>query len=132
MKTAVVILNWNGREFLEKFLPTVVEYSPTAEIVVGDNASTDDSVAFLKENFPQIKIIQNDKNYGFAGGYNRVLEQVDAEYLVLLNSDIEVTPHWIEAIVEMLEKNPKIGAVQPKLLSYYERNKFEYAGATLC
>ncbi|MDR2511547.1 MAG: glycosyltransferase family 2 protein [Bacteroidales bacterium] len=129
MKTAVVILNWNGRNFLEKFLPIVVEYSPTAEIIVGDNASTDTSIDFLSANFPQIKIIQNDKNYGFAGGYNRVLEQVDAEYLVLLNSDIEVTPHWIDPIVEMLEKNPKIGAVQPKLLSYYERNQFEYAGA---
>ncbi len=129
-KVAVVILNWNGRHYLEQFLPSVVAsaYS-NLEICVGDNASTDDSVQFLKKNYPQISLIQNDQNYGFAGGYNRVLAQVDAEYVVLLNSDVEVEKNWINPVIELLESNLQIAAAQPKLLSYRDKNSFEYAGA---
>ena len=129
-KTAVVILNWNGKTFLEKFLPSIVEYSINdAEVIVADNASTDDSVAFLKENYPQVRIIQNDDNYLFAKGYNVALSQVDADYFVLLNSDIEVTSNWIPPVIELMEKDDSIAICQPKLLSYYEKDSFEYAGA---
>jgi GT2 family glycosyltransferase len=129
-KVAVVILNWNGRHYLEQFLPSVVASSyPNLEICVGDNASTDDSVQFLKKHYPKIRLIQNDKNYGFAGGYNRVLAQVDAEYVVLLNSDVEVDKNWINPVIELLESNPQIAAAQPKLLSYRDKSIFEYAGA---
>ncbi|MDD3738364.1 MAG: glycosyltransferase family 2 protein [Lentimicrobiaceae bacterium] len=129
-KIAVVILNWNGLKFLQQFLPKVVEYSSdVADIYVADNASSDESVNWLKENFPQIKIIINDKNYGFAQGYNVALKQIDAKYFILLNSDVEVTPNWIMPVVEHLENNPKIAAAQPKLLSYNEPYLFEYAGA---
>jgi GT2 family glycosyltransferase len=103
-KVAVVILNWNGKKFLEDLLPTLVKYTPMdVDIVVGDNASTDDSVAFLKANYPRIMIIQNDKNYGFAEGYNRVLDKVEADYFVLLNSDIEVTDNWIAPVVDLMD-----------------------------
>lgn len=131
-KVAVVILNYNGRKFLEEFLPTVIEHtdSELAEIVVADNASTDDSVAFMQERFPDIRLIVNDFNGGFATGYNVALRQVEAEYYVLLNSDIEVTPHWIEPVVELMDADRNIVACQPKILSYYERGKFEYAGAS--
>ncbi len=129
-KVAVVILNWNGRHYLEQFLPSVVASAyPNLEICVGDNASTDDSVQFLKKNYPQIRLIQNDQNYGFAGGYNRVLAQVDAEYVVLLNSDVEVEKNWINPVIELLESNLQIAAAQPKLLNYRDKNSFEYAGA---
>ncbi|GHU85633.1 glycosyl transferase family 2 [Bacteroidia bacterium] len=130
MKIAVVILNWNGKSFLEKFLPDVIKYSePFAQVIIGDNASNDDSIAFINEQFPNIKIIQNSKNYGFAGGYNQVLKQIDADYYVLLNSDIEVTPNWIEPIIDMMENDKSIAAAQPKLLSYLNKKQFEYAGA---
>lgn len=131
-KVAVVILNYNGRKFLEEFLPTVIEHtdSELAEIVVADNASTDDSVAFMQERFPDIRLIVNDFNGGFATGYNVALRQIEAEYYVLLNSDIEVTPHWIEPVVELMDADRNIVACQPKILSYYERGKFEYAGAS--
>ncbi len=129
MKTAVVILNWNGRKFLEQFLPNVIENSPEAEVIVADNASTDDSVEFLKQNFPQLRIIINNSNGGFSKGYNDALAQIDAEYFVLLNSDIEVTPNWISPIIQMMDNDPQIAVCQPKILSYFERHKFEYAGA---
>ena len=130
MKIAVVILNWNGRKFLEKFLPNVIEHSADrAEVIVADNASTDDSVEFLKQNFPQIRLIQNAENGGFSKGYNDALKQVDADYFVLLNSDIEVTPNWIQPVIDLMERDPNIAVCQPKIRSYHEREKFEYAGA---
>ncbi len=128
-KIAIVILNWNGRKFLEQFLPSVVQFSSAeAQIVVADNASSDDSLDFLQKNYPQIQLIQNDKNYGFAEGYNRALRQVKADYYVLLNSDVEVTENWIRPVIDMMEKDEKIAVCQPKLLSYYQRDTFEYAG----
>ena len=132
MKVAVVILNYNGRKFLEQFLPNVIaNCAPTlVEIVVADNASTDDSVPFMRAHYPEIRLIENDSNGGFATGYNLALRQVEAQYYVLLNSDIEVTPHWIEPVIELMEKVPQIAACQPKILSYYHKNQFEYAGAS--
>jgi GT2 family glycosyltransferase len=127
---SIVILNWNGRKFLEKFLPSVVEHARGhAEVVVADNASSDDSMEFVRTEYPQIRTIYNRKNYGFAGGYNEALKQVEADYYILLNSDIEVTPGWIEPLVDMMESDKSIAACQPKLLSYHEPTKFEYAGA---
>src|SRR5437762_9950592 len=99
MKLAVVILNWNGREFLRKFLPSVILHSSGAEIIVADNASTDDSTNLLKNEFPSVKILENKKNFGFAGGYNEALKLVDADYYVLLNSDVEVTSNWIKTVI---------------------------------
>ncbi len=131
VKLAVVILNWNGRSFLERFLPTLLDTLPDyAEAVVCDNASTDDSVAFLQERFPQVRLLLNERNEGFARGYNLALKRVEAKYYCLLNSDIEVTPGWIEPVVEQMDANEKIAAVQPKLLSYNQRDEFEYAGAS--
>lgn len=130
MKTAVVILNWNGKKFLEQFLPSVIQYSKdVAEIIVADNASTDDSVSFMQSCFPEIKIIINESNSGFAKGYNDALKQIKAEYYILLNSDIEVTPHWIEPVLQLMDSDKNIAACQPKILSFYEKEKFEYAGA---
>ena len=131
-KVAVVILNYNGKKFLEEFLPNVIANTNAemAEIVVADNASTDDSVAFMRERFPDIRLIVNDFNGGFATGYNIALKQIEAEYFVLLNSDIEVTPQWIEPVVELMDSDPNIAACQPKILSYYDKEKFEYAGAS--
>lgn len=130
MHTAVVILNWNGKKYLEQFLPALIRYSSgDAEIIVADNASSDDSVSFLELNFPSVRIIRNDANEGFARGYNLALKQVEADYYILLNSDIEVTPDWIRPVIEMMEKDPSIAACQPKVRSYSERSKFEYAGA---
>lgn len=130
-KTAIVILNWNTRHHLETFLPFLVKYSSSDDvsIVVADNASTDDSVTFLKNIYPQIRLILMDKNYGFAEGYNRALKLVEAEYYIILNSDIEVTPNWIEPLIDLLEKNTEIAACMPKLRSYFDRDSFEYAGA---
>ncbi|NEU07119.1 glycosyltransferase family 2 protein [Flavihumibacter sp. R14] len=129
-KVAVVILNWNGKNYLEKFLPSVVASTyPNLELVLGDNASTDDSVEFVRKNYPSIRIIVTDKNFGFAGGYNHVLKQVDAEYFVLLNSDVEVTSGWIEPVISLMESDPQIAAAQPKILSYHDKSSFEYAGA---
>ena len=130
MQTAVVILNWNGRKHLEHYMPSVMGNTPAeVRIVVADNGSTDDSVEFLKEHYPSVKIIQLEKNYGFAEGYNRALKMVDAECYILLNSDVEVTKGWVEPLVEMIQSDESIAAVAPKLLSDVERNKFEYAGA---
>lgn len=130
-KVAVVILNYNGRKFLEQFLPNLIANCDPAisEVIVADNASTDDSVTFMREHFPSIRLIINGSNGGFATGYNLALRQVEAEYYVLLNSDIEVAPHWIEPVVELMDSDPKIAACQPKILSYYHREQFEYAGA---
>jgi len=130
LKVAVVILNWNGRDFLEKFLPNVLECTlGDAELIVADNASTDDSISFLEKNYPNIRIIQNAENGGFAKGYNDALKKVESEYYVLLNSDIETTPGWIKPIIKMMDLDEQIAACQPKLLSYNEKHKFEYAGA---
>lgn len=127
---AVVILNWNGRNFLERFLPSVIisEYENTI-LIVADNASTDDSVSFLQAHYPSIKIISNPVNEGFAKGYNNALKQVQADYYVLLNSDVEVTKNWIGPIISVMEKDKNIAACQPKILSFDNKNKFEYAGA---
>ncbi len=129
IKVAVVILNWNGKKFLEKFLPSVVQNSHGAEVIIADNASSDDSVDFLKKNYPNLRLIINDSNSGYAGGYNEALAQIDAEYYVLLNSDIEVTPNWVMPIIDEMDKDPKIGAARPKLLAFYQKDEYEYAGA---
>jgi GT2 family glycosyltransferase len=129
-KVAVVILNWNGKSFLEKFLPIVIKYSSNAQIIVADNQSSDDSVSFLKENFPNVRVIINPSNDGFSTGYNLALKQVDSEYYVLLNSDVEVTDNWIGPIISLLDSNKKIAACQPKILDYNHKSKFEYAGAS--
>ena len=130
-KIAIVILNWNGENFLKDFLPPLLQYTPWwAEIVVADNASTDNSVAFVKENFPQVKVIINEKNYGFAQGYNVALRQIDAEYYCLLNSDVEVSPNWLEPIIDFLDNRSEVAVCQPKLLSFHDKDTFEYAGAS--
>lgn len=129
MKIAVVILNWNGIKLLEQFLPSVIKYSSEAEIYVADNASTDDSVAFLKANFPTVKIVQNDGNFGFAQGYNEALQHIDAEIFALVNSDIEVTENWLQPILETFENEPKTAIIQPKTLDFKRKEYFEYAGA---
>jgi len=129
-KVAVVILNYNGEKFLKEFLPIVIEKSgEEASLWVADNCSTDGSVNLLKKEFPSVNLIVNSENGGFAKGYNDALKQIKAEYYVLLNSDIEVTDHWIEPVIRLMEADPSIGACQPKLLSYYRRDHFEYAGA---
>lgn len=129
MKIAVVILNWNGVKLLEQFLPSIVNYSPEADIYVADNASTDDSVAFVKTNFPSVQIIQNKSNLGFAEGYNEALKSVDAEIFALVNSDIEVTKNWLKPILQTFENEPKTAIIQPKILDYKNKEYFEYAGA---
>jgi GT2 family glycosyltransferase len=130
VRIAVVILNWNGKKYLEQFLPRLVETTlGVADIIVADNASTDNSVSFLNHDYPSIRVIRHQKNLGFAEGYNLALSQVDADYFVLLNSDIEVTAGWITPVIKLMESDPKIAACQPKILSFHERNKFEYAGA---
>ena len=128
-RIAVVILNWNGKSWLEKFLPTVLKYSESAQIYVVDNASTDDSVLFLENNFPSVKVIQNARNSGFAGGYNEGLKQVKEEIYCLLNSDVEVTEGWLEPVLNLFQQNSEIAAIQPKILSYDRKNYFEFAGA---
>jgi len=131
-KVAVVILSWNGLQFLKQFLPSVVKNTSAelCEIVVADNLSTDGSVQFVQQYYPQITIIQNERNGGYAGGYNDALRKVNARYFVLLNQDVEVTPGWVEAVVEQMEADDKIAAAQPKLRAYYNREFFEYAGAS--
>lgn len=130
MKLAVVILNWNGKKLLEQFLPSVIKNTPKQfEIVVVDNASSDDSLSFLKQNFPNVKNISLKENFGFAKGYNEALKQVDAEYYAILNSDVEVTDGWILPVLELMDSDKSIAACQPKILSYKNKNQFEYAGA---
>jgi len=127
---AIVILNWNGKTFLQKFLPSVLASTyENYKVFVGDNASTDDSLIFLENNYPQVKIISNEKNEGFAKAYNLILKQVNADYYILLNSDVEVDPNWIEPVIELMESNKMIAACQPKVLSYRQKELFEYAGA---
>ncbi len=128
---AVVILNWNGKSFLEKFLPSVISATyPNLQVVVADNASSDDSLFFLRQQYPQINIIVNPANEGFAKGYNLALSKIESDYYILLNSDVEVTPGWIEPIINLMEKDKNIAACQPKLLSYHNKKEFEYAGAS--
>ena len=130
-KVAVVILNWNGADMLRQYLPTVLEYSrDEADVYVADNASTDDSIVLLKTTFPEVKLIVLERNWGFADGYNKALKQVDAEYYLLLNSDIEVTHHWLTPLVEFMDAHQEVAACQPKLLSIFDRDRFEYAGAS--
>jgi len=130
IKTAIVILNWNGKDWLEKFLPTIIQHSDMAEIIIADNGSTDDSLLFLSKNFPNIKVINNKENLGFAGGYNNALDRIHAEYYVLLNSDVEVSDNWLLPIIRLMDKDKDIAACQPKLLDFNNRKKFEYAGAS--
>ena len=128
---AIVILNWNGSAFLEKFLPSVVATSyANKRIIVADNGSTYNSISFLQQHFPAVEIINNKKNYGFAQGYNEALKKVNADYYVLLNSDVEVTPGWIDPIISLMESDTKIAACQPKILSFENKTQFEYAGAS--
>ena len=130
MKTAIVILNWNGKKLLEQFLPSVVNFSlPKAEVYVADNASTDDSIAYIKEFYPTVKIIENKENGGYAKGYNDALLSVDADIYGLINSDIEVTENWLDSITKEFEQNQNTAIVQPKILDYKNKTKFEYAGA---
>lgn len=130
-KVAVVILNWNGAEMLKQFLPSVISFSTIegVEIVVADNHSSDQSLQVLQSEFPQVRVICLEENYGFAEGYNRALAQIQAEYVVLLNSDVEVTPDWLQPLVCFMDSHPEVAACQPKLLSYRNKNLFEYAGA---
>jgi len=129
MKIAIVILNWNGKELLEQFLPSVVSFSKEATIYVADNASTDNSISFVKDNYPEITIIQNEENGGYAKGYNDALSQIKADVFCLLNSDIEVTVNWLKPIITQFESDSDIAAIQPKILDYKDKSKFEYAGA---
>lgn len=130
MKLAIVILNWNGREMLNRYLPTLLANTvPDSLVYVADNASTDDSLSLLKISFPSVRTIVLDKNYGFADGYNKALKQIDAEYYLLLNSDVEVAEGWLKPMLWFLGANPEVAACQPKILSVYDRNRFEYAGA---
>ena len=130
IKLAVVILNWNGKAWLQKFLPTLVSHSAEATVFVADNGSDDDSVSFLKQEFPTVKIIENNENLGFAGGYNKALNHIHADYYVLINSDVEVTENWLSPIISFMDGDKNIAACQPRLLDYNNREKFEYAGAS--
>ena len=131
-RVAIVILNWNGRKMLAEYLPSVLDYSRAdADIYVADNASTDDSVDFLQQHYAsEVKLIQLEKNWGFAEGYNRALAEIDAEYFVLLNSDVEVTHHWLTPLIEFMDSHEEVAACQPKLLSLTDKDFFEYAGAS--
>ena len=135
MKVAVVILNWNGEQMLRQFLPSVVKHSILPEtlgkavVYVADNGSTDGSLALLDAEFPMVRTIIFEENYGFADGYNRAFEQIDAEYAVLLNSDVEVTEGWLVPLVEYMDEHLQVGACQPKLMAYHQKDEFEYAGA---
>ena len=130
-KIAVIILNWNGADLLRKFLPSVCAHTNAdiADVIVVDNGSDDNSVEVLKQEFPQVKTLLFPQNYGFAAGYNKALEMLDYKYAVLLNSDVETTPHWLEPLLEFAEDNPDVAACQPKIKSLRRREKFEYAGA---
>ncbi|MFN8275880.1 MAG: glycosyltransferase family 2 protein [Chitinophagales bacterium] len=132
VKVAVVILGWNGKRFLEQFLPSVVQHSQISgvQVVYADNASSDDSVAFVRERFPSVHIVETGANRGFAGGYNYALKQLDAEYFLLLNQDVEVSAGWLEPLISYLDQHPEVAAAQPKLRAFHERNSFEYAGAS--
>ena len=129
MKIAVVVLNWNGKKLLEQFLPSIVKFSDNATIYLADNASTDDSIAFVENHFPTIKIIKNNTNFGFAKGYNEALKCVNENILALVNSDIEVTENWLKPIIQTFENEPQTAVIQPKILDFKNKLKFEYAGA---
>jgi hypothetical protein len=129
MKIAVVILNWNGVKLLEQFLPSVVQYSSEATVYVADNASTDDSISFVKANFTTVQIIKNDYNFGFAQGYNEALKNVNADIFALINSDIEVTENWLQPIIETFKNEAQTAIIQPKILDYKRKEYFEYSGA---
>ncbi|MEZ4793724.1 MAG: glycosyltransferase family 2 protein [Gelidibacter sp.] len=129
MKIAVVILNWNGKGLLGKFLPTVVTHSKEANVYVADNASTDDSVLFVKTNFPSVQLIQNTENGGYAKGYNGALQHIEADIYCLLNSDVEVVANWLKPVIETFQQEPNTAIVQPKLLDFNTKDHFEYAGA---
>lgn len=130
INTAVVILNWNGIKWIQKFLPTIIEKSNEANIYIADNASNDESVDFVNNNYPSVKIIQNSSNEGYAKGYNDALKKLDEKYYILINSDIEVTDNWINPIINLMEQDTSIAACQPKILDYTNRDNFEYAGAS--
>lgn len=130
-KVAIVILNWNGAKMLRQYLPSVLQYSrDEATIYVADNASADDSLELLHEHFPEVRLIEFDKNWGFAEGYNKALAQIDAEYYLLLNSDVEVTHYWLTPLIEFMDAHEDVAACQPKLLSVQDKDVFEYAGAS--
>ncbi len=133
-KTVIVILNWNGLGFLKKFLGTVIKNSGDKDtlICVADNGSTDGSPEWVKENFSNVRLIMLDKNYGFAGGYNQAIAQLDAKYFLLLNSDIEVTEGWLQPLVSFMDNNHDVASCQPKILSYNQKDHFEHAGAAGC
>jgi GT2 family glycosyltransferase len=126
---AVVILNWNGRSLLEQFLPAVTAHSPEATVYVADNASADDSIAFVQANYPEVKIIRNSGNFGYAKGYNVALDDVEEELYCLLNSDVEVTEGWLQPVLNLFEADPETAIIQPKILDYKKKTHFEYAGA---
>ncbi len=131
-KLSVVLLNWNGKDFLEKFLPALVKNTQgdDFEIVVADNNSTDESVSFVQKNYPGVRIVVLDKNYGYAGGYNKALKQLESEYFVLINSDVEVSEGWFEPVLKYMEEQPEVAVAMPKVLSYDHKDSFEYAGAS--
>lgn len=127
----VVILNWNGRSLLEKFLPSVVEHTPSeVEILLVDNASSDESISFVKANYPRIKLLELDQNHGFAEGNNRAIPHISTPYFLLLNSDVEVTPNWLEPLVALMDSNDQIASIQPKVKAHYDKDSFEHAGAS--
>jgi len=129
--TAVIVLNWNGIHFLQKFIPILIQNTPAdiADIIVADNASTDNSVKYIQDTFPQVKLIVLTKNYGYAEGYNQAIAQTNYKYSVLINSDIEVSKNWLEPLVQQMENNPRTAACQPKIRDYKQKEFFEYAGA---
>ena len=129
IKVAIVLLNWNGKSLLEKFLPQIIENNEGAAIYIADNKSTDGSIEWVENNFSSVEIIQNNQNYGFAQGYNLALKEINAEYYVLINSDVEVTKSWLTSIISLMDKDKEIAACQPKILDYNKKNMFEYAGA---
>lgn len=128
-RVAVVILNWNGKNWLERFLPTVLEHSTGADVIVADNASNDGSVEWLRAHHSAVRVIAMDRNTGFAGGYNEALAQVENDYFLLLNSDVEVTPGWLDGLVRYMDRDRRMAACQPKVLSHSRRDHFEHAGA---
>ena len=130
-KVAIVILNWNGASLLQQFLPSVIKFSKndSTDIIVADNGSTDDSLLVLGKEFPEVRTLDLKQNYGFARGYNEALKQIEADYFVILNSDVEVTAGWLESPIQLMENDPSIAAVQPKILSHHQKTHFEYAGA---
>lgn len=128
-KVAIVILNYNGKKYIEHFLPSVVQNTSEGKIIIADNASTDDSIRFIEENYPALPLIRMQQNTGFSKGYNIALRQVEAEYYVLLNSDVEVTPNWLAPLLKLMDSNPNIAACQPKIKSFHHKDTFEHAGA---